>query len=82
MRKKSEYVKKKDEAREQLERYEKSGKYDRLYAIIVDLEKIDQKHEKEILKLFYRLRNKEIKGENTTNEKNELNEIFLEIFRR
>jgi len=51
-------------------------------AFVVDLEKIDQKHEKEILKLFYRLRNKEIKGENTTNEKNELNEIFLEIFRR
>ena len=51
-------------------------------AFVVDLEKIDPNHEKEILKLFYEFRNKEIKGENTAKVKNELNEIFLELFRR
>ena len=51
-------------------------------AFVVDLEKINPEHEKEILKLFYEFRDKEIKGENTTNVKNELNEIFLEIFKR
>ena len=50
VRKRSEYATKKDEAREQLERYKKSRKYapkevplgyDRLYAIIVDLEGLE-----------------------------------------
>ena len=49
-------------------------------AFVVDLEKIDPEYEKEILELFYEFRNKEIKGESTASVKNELNEIFLEIF--
>ncbi len=51
-------------------------------AYVVDLEKIDLKHEEEILKLFYEIRDKEIRGEDIAKEKNKLNEIFLEIFNK
>jgi len=51
-------------------------------AFVVDLGKIDAKQEENILKLFYEFRDKELRGENTTKIKNELNEIFMEIFRK
>ena len=51
-------------------------------AFVVDLEKIDNEREENILKLFYKFRENEIKGKNTDKIKNELNEIFLEIFKR
>jgi len=51
-------------------------------AFVVDLEKIDNEREEIILKLFYKFRENEIKGKNTDKIKNELNEIFLEIFKR
>jgi len=51
-------------------------------AFVVDIEKIDSKFEKDILELFYDFRKKEIHNQNTTDIKNELNEIFLKIFRK
>lgn len=51
-------------------------------AFVVDLEKITSYYEQKILTLFYEFKDKELKGENTISIKNELNEIFLEIFRK
>lgn len=51
-------------------------------ALVVDLEKISKNDEENILTLFYKLRENEIKGDNTIELKNRLNEIFLDIFRK
>ena len=51
-------------------------------AFVVDLDKISRDKEERILSLFFKFRENEINGKDTTKVKNELNELFLDIFKK